>query len=115
MRSTMCEWFDVKVRGLVGSGKRGVHEMEILGRNLKWTEELEYEASDKHRQSLLEGLGLGDESKTVKSASQAGGHRKRRGRGHRMRFRSLAPTLNFMNLDKSDVQYAAKDGEPDTS
>ena len=42
----MCEWYDVKVCGLLGSG-----ELEMLGRSLRWTEEgLEYEASDKHRQ-----------------------------------------------------------------
>ena len=35
----MHEWYDVKVRGVLGSGKRDVHEIEILGRNLTWTEE----------------------------------------------------------------------------
>ena len=41
-------WYDVKVRGILGGGKRDVHEIEILGRNLTWTEEgLEYEGGDK--------------------------------------------------------------------
>ena len=40
----MHEWYDVKVRGILGSGKRDVHEIEILVRSLTWTEEgLEYE------------------------------------------------------------------------
>ena len=39
MRSRMCEWYDVKVRGILGSGKRDVREIEILGRSLRWTEE----------------------------------------------------------------------------
>ena len=43
--SNMCEWYDVMVCGVLGSGKRDVREEEILGRNLRWTEEgLEYEA-----------------------------------------------------------------------
>ena len=64
MRSKMCKRYDVKVRGILGIGTRDVRETEILERSLRWTEEcLEYEASDKHRQALLEGLG--DESKTV--------------------------------------------------
>ena len=47
-----------------------MHEIEILGRNLTWTEEgLEYEGSDKHRRALLEGLGLNEESKAVNSAA----------------------------------------------
>ena len=44
-RSRMCEWYDVKVCGLLGSGRRHVRELEMLGRSLRWTEEgLEYEA-----------------------------------------------------------------------
>ena len=70
MRSRMCEWYSVKVRGILGSGKRDVREIETLGRSLRWTEEgLECEASDKRRQALLEGLELSEESKTVNSAA----------------------------------------------
>ena len=69
IQAKMHEWYDVKVRGVLGSGKRDVHEIEIFGRSLTWTEEgLEYEASDEHRQALLEGLGLNEESKAVNSA-----------------------------------------------
>ena len=35
MRSRMCEWYDVKVHGILGSGKREVREIEILRRNLR--------------------------------------------------------------------------------
>ena len=70
IQAKMHEWYDVKVRGVLGSGKRDVHEIEILGRNLTWTEEgLEYEGSDTHRQALLDGLGLNEESKAVNSAA----------------------------------------------
>ena len=70
IQAKMHEWYDVKVRGVLGSGKRDVHEIEILGRHLTWTEEgLEYEGSDKHRQALLESLGLNEESKAVNSAA----------------------------------------------
>ena len=66
----MHEWYDVKVRGILGSGKRDVHEIEILDRNPTWTHEgLEFEGSDKHRRALLEGLGLNEESKAVSSAA----------------------------------------------
>ena len=70
IQAKMCEWYDVKVRGILGSGKRDVHEIEILGRKLTWTEEgLEHEGSDQHRQALLAGLGLNEESKAVNSAA----------------------------------------------
>ena len=70
IQAKMHEWYDVKVRGILGSGKLDVREIEVLGRSLTWTEEgLEYEGSDKHRRSLLEGLGMNEESKAVKSAA----------------------------------------------
>ena len=48
----MHEWYDIKVRGILGSGKRDVHEIEVLGKKLTWTEEgLEYEGSDKQRRA----------------------------------------------------------------
>ena len=57
------------MRGIVGSGKRDVCEIEILGRSLRWTQEgLEVEA-DNHHLSLLEGLGLSEEPKTGNGAA----------------------------------------------
>ena len=112
----MHEWYDVKVRGVLGSGKRDVHEIEILGRNLTWTEEgLEYEGSDKHRRALLEGLGLNEESKAVNSAAmkpeEIGQEEDTEvlDASEAKRFRSLAATLNYMSSDRSDVQCAAKE------
>ena len=84
-----------------------------MGRNLTWTEEeLEYEGSDKHRQALLEGLGLNEESKAVNSAAvkpeEIGQEEDTEmlDASETKRFRSLAATLNYMS---SDVQYAAKE------
>ena len=70
IQAKICECYDVKVRGVLGSGKRDVHEIEISGRKLTWTEEgLEYEGRDKHRQASLEGLRLNEESKAVNNAA----------------------------------------------
>ena len=33
IEAKMHEWYEVKVRGMLGSGKRDVHEIETLGRN----------------------------------------------------------------------------------
>ena len=83
---------------------------------MTWTEEgLEYEGTHKHRQALLEGLGLNDESKAVNSAdvkSEEIGQEEDTemlDASETKRFRSLAATLNYMSLDRSDVQYAAKE------
>ena len=70
IQAKMHEWYDVKVRGILGSGNRDVHEIEMLGRSLTWTEEgLECEGSDKHRRALVEGLGLSEEPKAVNIAA----------------------------------------------
>ena len=82
MRSRMCEWYDVKVRGTLGNGKRDVREIEILGRSLRWREEwLEYEAVDKHRQALLVGIEQGIADGQQRS-SQTRRTWARRGREH---------------------------------
>ena len=68
MQSTLCEWYDIKVRRILGSGRRDVQEIGVLGRTLRWTEQgLQHEAGGKHRQALLRGLGLDEDSKTVNS------------------------------------------------
>ena len=114
-KARMHEWHDVKVRGILGSGKRDVHEIEILGRNLTWKEGLVYEDSDKHRRVLLEGLGLNDESKAVNSAAVKPGEIGQQGDTDVLdaleakRFKSLAATLNYMSSDRSDAQHAAKE------
>ena len=72
IRFKMSASYDIKVRGVLCTGKRGFCEMEILGRSLRWTEEgLEYEASDRHHQALPQGMGLCSESKMVR---QSHGH-----------------------------------------
>ena len=58
---------------------------------------------------------MSDESKTVNSAAakpeEIGPEEdaKVRDEAERKKFRSLAATLNFMSLDRSDVHYAAKE------
>ena len=116
IEAKMHEWYDVKVHGILGSGKRDVHEIVIMGRNLTWTEEgLEYEGSDKHRRALLESLGLNEESKAVNSAAMKpeeigqAEDTDMLDASEAKRFRSLAATLNYVSSERSDVQYAAKE------
>ena len=106
----MYEWYDIKVRCILGSGKRDVREMETVGRPLRWAEEgLEYEARAKHCQALRE------ESKTVKSAVVKPVETGQEEDAHmldyaeRKKFRSMEAAVHYTSLDRSDVQCAAKD------
>ena len=52
IKSNMCEWYDEKVRGILGHGRRDVQKIEMLLRTLRWTEHgLEYEVGDEHRKA----------------------------------------------------------------
>ena len=75
----------------------------------------EYEANDMHRQARTEGMGLRKESKALNSAAvkreeirQEEDEESLEG-AEKTRFRSLAATLNCMSLDRSDVQYSARE------
>ena len=70
IRSKMSEWYGVKVRGTLGTGRRDVREIEIQRGNLRWTDQgLEKGTSSEHRVALMEGMGLNEESKMVNSAA----------------------------------------------
>ena len=108
IKSKICERYDVKVRGILGSGRRDVQEIEIL----RWTEQgLGYESGDKHRQVLLRDLGLNDDTKTGNSAAmeELSKDEDEEILGEEAKqFRSLAAMTKCMSLDRSGVQYAAK-------
>ena len=60
IRGLMEEWFDIKMRGVLGPEAKDDKEMVILGRLVKWTEEgIEYQADPKHRKLILDNVGLG--------------------------------------------------------
>ena len=59
MRGLFKKWYDVKDRGITGSGTGDVKEGVILGRTLKFTEMgLEYISDGEHRDTILKDLGM---------------------------------------------------------
>ena len=73
MRGLFKKWYDVKDRGIMGSGTGDVKEVVILGRTLKFTEMgLEHTADGKHRDTILEELGLEAGVLVVTSALASG-------------------------------------------
>ena len=112
----MAEWWDMKLRGIMGSAADEVKEMTILGRSVRWTEQgIEYEADEKHRVEVLKAEKLGEESKGVVSAAVKPKVEDERmktvkldGDGRR-KFREEAARLNYLGQDRSDIQYAVKE------
>ena len=63
MRVKMAEWYDIKDRGMMGSGSNEAKEVTILGRVVRWTSGgIEYEADLEHRRRLMEMEGLEEDS-----------------------------------------------------
>ena len=98
---------DVKVRGILSSGKRDVREIEILGRNLTWTEEgLEYEGSDKTPSSVVGRFGIERGVEGGQQCSHETGVDQRR---RRRRNVGRVRNKKVQKFGSDVVQYAAKE------
>ena len=50
IRGLMEEWYEIKFRGILGSGHDEVQEITILGRTIRWTSEgIEYQADERQK------------------------------------------------------------------
>ncbi len=64
----MTEWYEIKVRAMMGLDANDDKEVVILGRTVRWLEDRnEYEADDKHRRLLMEKFGVTEDSKVITS------------------------------------------------
>eukprot|EP00973_Karenia_brevis_P066042 9179253-Karenia_brevis.AAC.1 len=62
----MKEWFEIKVRAVLGPDPGDDKEVTILGRGVRWVEEgIEYEADPKHRKTIMEYFGFNDKTKPL--------------------------------------------------
>ena len=98
--------------GMFGKCARISQKLNMLGRTLRWTDDgPEYEADEKHRQELLSGLGLYEESKNGQQRSrqkQKSTPRRTKSREVRRSSGVWAATLHSMRMDRSHVQCAAQ-------
>ena len=68
MAAKMAEWYEIKMRGIVGTEEGDEKSMVILNREIRVTEEgLVYKADPKHARIIKEEMGLDDDSKGVRS------------------------------------------------
>ena len=116
IKEKMREWYVIKDRGTMGSGKNEIKEVTILGRTVRWTAEgLEYEVDVRHRRRIMEAEGLEEDSKAVPSPAmnedngKAELDEKDLDTDEHRRFRSEGVTLNYFGQDRSDIQYAVKE------
>jgi hypothetical protein len=112
VREKMKGWYDIKDRGIMGSGNGEIKEVTILGGTVRWTKEgLEYEADGKPRKELLKRLCLEEGSKAVVSPmvktgnNEVGDEDEELEKGEHTGFRGEVALLNYMGQDRSDVPH----------
>eukprot|EP00973_Karenia_brevis_P020583 2826338-Karenia_brevis.AAC.1 len=60
----MEEWYDIKVRAILGPESNDDKEVVILGRVVRWAENgIEYEADPKHRKIVVDYFGFSEDTK----------------------------------------------------
>ena len=115
----MREWYDLKVRAVIGDDDEDDKEVTILNRTLRHTGDgLEYAADPRHEKEIRAEYHIGPESKgldapAVKEELPDGFDEERddpkvdqvRGR----RYRGVAARANYLSQDRIDLQYASKE------
>ena len=112
MLDKMRSWYSIKLRGIVGPDPGDLKEIRILNRQLRWTTDgIEYEADDKHVQTIIKGVGLEEDSNGTDVALPCEYEAEEGDLELSVQqakvYRSLAATVNFLASDRPDIQFAA--------
>jgi hypothetical protein len=111
----MRSWWDIKLRGIIGSEAEDTKEITILNRTLTWDgSELTLKADQKHRDEIIKAFGLIDGSRGItipvdkEATAEVGDDEPLTGEDV-TRFRGLAARANYLGLDRCDIQFATKE------
>jgi hypothetical protein len=111
----MKEWWDVKLRAVMGDESGDDREVTILNRTLRWDgSALTLRADEKHVREILKEFNLTKESRgitiPVDQDETAGEDESELLVGKEItRFRALAARGNYLGQDRCDIQYATKE------
>ena len=115
LRMAMTARYDIKSK-MLGPGNDMEQEIQVLNRTIAWTPEgITYEADQRHAEIVISEMGL-KKGKPVATPSvpEAAGHQEERDRSPVLkgedasRYRALAARINYLSLDRADLQYTAK-------
>ena len=110
----MSKWYEVRVRARLGPGENDDKEATLLGRIVRWEAwGISCEANPKYRESVLEDLGLKEDSKSLMSPGTRDADRDDdllpEVLGDDRKCRSIVATINCMATDMPDLQFACKE------
>ena len=114
IKKKMEEWYEIKLRGVLGDDPWDVKEMTILNRKVTWDgEKIVCRADDKHAKIIIEEMGLDMKSKGLSSPivkeeddQEEGEELSREESKH---FRRVTARANYLGQDRMDLQYAVKE------
>ena len=120
LANKMKQWYDLKVRAMLGDEQGDDHEVTILNRKVTWKDgAIEYQADAKHAKAIMEGMGVDVNSNglemPIDKEKVLEGQEEEEVRGEIMnvldakKFRGLAATANYLALDRADIQFTAKE------
>ena len=112
----MKEWFEIKVRAVLGPEEKDDKEVVILGRTVRWRSwGIEWEADEKHRNLLMERFGYDEKTKPLNCNGESADHQdeeweeEKLGKEESTEFRGAAARLNFLSQDSPELMYPAKE------
>ena len=111
----MKNWFEIKVRALLGPEDGDDKHVVILGRHVRWTANgLEYEADPKHRKLIMEHFGFDEDSSGLVYNGEKDWRKEEEWeevlleKDEATVFRGVAARANFLSLDCPDLQFPVK-------
>ena len=110
----MRERYEIKLRGVMGSGDGEDKKISILNRELRWDgKKLVVEADPEHAQKIVEAMGLQSGSKGLESPAgkEVVGQdldEPLHGR-EATAFRAIAARANYLSIDRADIRFATKE------
>jgi hypothetical protein len=109
----MKSWYELKVKARLGDEDDDDKETDILGRRVRCTGAgFEYEADPRHREKILEALGLDEKSKGLSvngRVEEVVEGLEVLEAGECTSFRAVAARCNYLAQDAPDMQFAAKE------
>lgn len=111
----MSEWYELKVRGILGTDEEDSRSISILNREISVTESgLVYKADSKHARMIWEQMGLTAESKGVstpyvREENVTEDDDEVLEAEERNLFRRVAARANYLAQDRADIQFAVKE------
>jgi len=115
IRSKMEEWYEVKIRAVLGHGPKDDNEIIVLGRSVRWARDcVEIEADPKHAMITKKEMNIGVESKGVTAPASRDDNAEwdevpELSKSDAKWYRGVAARANYLGLDRPDLQYAVKE------